>query len=60
MRGTRLRGEEIRLVVTGLVGEKPRNHLFRGVVNGARIAGELLISDGEETQTLPWTATRKQ
>jgi SAM-dependent methyltransferase len=60
VRGTRLRGEEIRLVVTGLVGEKPRNHLFRGVVNGARIAGELLISDGEETQTLPWTATRKQ
>ena len=56
--GSRLRGEEIKLVVTGNVGGKVRNLLFRGHVRGDRIAGDVLISDGEESTTRPWTATR--
>ena len=58
VRGTRLRGEEIRMIVVGLVGEKPWNHAFKGVLKGDRIEGEVSISNGEETTTVPWTATR--
>ena len=58
VRGARLRGEEIRLAVTGLVGGKAWNHLFRGKVADQRIEGEVIVSDGEERRTLPWTATR--
>ncbi len=58
VRGTRLRGEEIRLVVTGVVGERAWNHVFRGTVEDYRITGEVQISDGEETRTMPWNATR--
>ncbi len=60
VRGTRLRGEEIRMIVIGLVGEKPWNHAFRGVVRGGRIDGQVTISNGEDTKTIPWTATRTQ
>lgn len=60
VRGTRLRGEEIRLVTTGVVGGKPSNQLFRGVVKGDRIDGEVTISNGENSRTLTWTATRTQ
>ena len=56
--GSRLRGEEIKLVVTGNVGGKLRNLLFRGLLRGDRIAGDVFISDGEEGTTRPWTATR--
>lgn len=58
VRGMRLRGEEIRLIVTGLVGSRPWNHAFRGQVKGDRIEGEVQISNGEEARTLPWTAIR--
>lgn len=59
VRGTRLRGEEIRLAVVGTLNGKPWNHLFRGIVSGARIDGELRLSDGEHSRTLPWTAKRQ-
>lgn len=59
VRGARLRGEEIRLAVVGTLNGKPWNHLFRGIVSGARIDGELRLSDGEISRTIPWTATRQ-
>jgi len=58
VRGTRLRGEEIRIVVTGIVGERPWNHVFRGLVKDDRIDGEVLISNGDDSRTLAWKATR--
>jgi len=60
VRGTRLRGEEIRLVTTGVVGERPWNQVFRGTVKGGRIDGEVTISNGESSRALTWTATRTQ
>ena len=59
VRGSQLRGEELKLVVTGSVDGKLHNHLFRGTLKGGRIEGEVSISDGENNTTLPWTATRK-
>ncbi|MGH8706046.1 MAG: SAM-dependent methyltransferase [Burkholderiales bacterium] len=56
--GARLRGEEIRLAMTGRVGGRAWHHLFRGKLAAGRIAGEVRISDGENNRTLPWTATR--
>ncbi|MGH8674005.1 MAG: SAM-dependent methyltransferase [Burkholderiales bacterium] len=58
VRGTRLRGDEVKLVASGNVDGKPWNHLFRGILKGDRIEGELLVSDGENNRTLPWTALR--
>ncbi|MGQ0511105.1 MAG: SAM-dependent methyltransferase [Betaproteobacteria bacterium] len=59
VRGSRLRGEEIRLAIVGTLNGKPWNHLFRGIVAGARIDGELRLSDGEISRTIPWTAKRQ-
>jgi SAM-dependent methyltransferase len=58
VQSTRLRGTEIRLAFTGLVAGHAAHHLFKGTVSGDRIAGDVLISDGDETRTLPWQATR--
>jgi SAM-dependent methyltransferase len=58
VRGARLRGEEIRLAVSGIAGGKGRNVLFRGTIAGGRIEGDLRISDGESMRTLPWRASR--
>jgi SAM-dependent methyltransferase len=58
VRGTRLRGDEVKVVVSGNVDGKPWNHLFRGILKGDRIEGDLLVSDGENNRTLPWTAIR--
>ncbi len=60
VRATRLRGTEIKMAITGLVGGKAWNHLFRGTISGERMAGEVLVSDGEQQRTIPWTATRKR
>lgn len=60
VRATRLRGLEIKMAVTGLVGAKAWNHLFRGTISGDRISGDVLVSDGEQQRTIPWTATRKK
>ena len=58
VRNSRLRGEEIKLVVTGLVGTRAWHHYFVGTVRGERIDGQVSISDGNNTRTVPWTATR--
>lgn len=60
VRATRLRGLEIKMAITGLVGGKAWNHLFKGTISGDRIAGEVLVSDGEQQRTVLWTATRKK
>ena len=59
VRGARLRGEEIRVAVTGAIGGKAWNQLFRGRIAGDRIEGEVRISDGEQLRTMPWTASRR-
>jgi SAM-dependent methyltransferase len=59
VRGARLRGEEIRLAVTGPIGGKGYNTLFAGKVTDGRIEGSLRISDGENYRTIPWKATRQ-
>jgi hypothetical protein len=58
VRGSRLRGDEIRLIVTGVIGGKPWNQAFRGRVKGERIEGAVAISNGEDSRTLPWQAIR--
>ena len=57
VRGARLRGEEIRLAITGVVNGKGYNTLFAGKVADGRIEGSIRISDGENTKTIPWKAT---
>lgn len=59
VRGARLRGEEIRLAITGVVAGKGYNTLFAGKVVGNRIEGSVRISDGESYRTVPWQATRQ-
>jgi SAM-dependent methyltransferase len=59
VRTSRLRGTEIKMVVTGLVGSRAWNHLFEGHIDGGRIDGRLTISDGNQTRSFPWKATRQ-
>ena len=59
VRNSRLRGTEIKMVVTGIVGARAWNHLFEGHIDGGRIAGRLSVSDGNQTRTYPWTAIRQ-
>jgi len=59
VRGARLRGEEMRLAVTGMVGGKGTNVLFRGKVAGGRIEGDVRVSDGETARSVPWQASRQ-
>jgi len=58
VRGMRLRGKEIRLVMSGLVAGRPSTQAFRGMVEGDRIEGQVTITNGDESRTLPWTAQR--
>ena len=60
VRATRLRGQEIKMLVTGLVAGKAWNQFFKGTLSGDRMTGEVLVSDGEQQRTIPWTATRKR
>jgi hypothetical protein len=59
VRTSRLRGTEIKMVVTGIVGTRAWHHLFEGQIEGGRIAGRLSIADGSQTRTYPWMATRQ-
>lgn len=59
VRASRLRGTEVKVVVTGIVGTQAWSHLFEGHVDGGRIEGKLSVSDGNRTRTYPWTATRE-
>ena len=58
VRNSRLRGEELKIVVTGLVNGRAWHHYFVGTVKDDRIAGEVTVSDGNNRRTYPWTATR--
>ena len=58
VRNTRLRGEEIKLIVTGIVNGRAWHHYFVGMLKDDRIAGELTVSDGNNRRSFPWTATR--
>ena len=58
VRGARMRGEEIRLAITGLVGGKAYNTLFAGKVVDGRIEGSVRVSDGDQFKTIPWKAIR--
>jgi len=60
MRAARMRGEEIRVVLTGVLRGKAWNYLFRGRLAAGRIEGEMRISDGEINRTYPWQAERQQ
>ena len=56
--GARMRGEEIRMAVSGMAGGKGYNVLFSGKLADGRIEGNVRISDGERARILPWTAHR--
>jgi SAM-dependent methyltransferase len=60
VRASRLRGEEIKLVVTGLVAGHAWHHLFVGRMSGDTITGEVTLSDGSETRKAPWKAARER
>jgi SAM-dependent methyltransferase len=58
VRASRLRGEEIKVIVTGIVNGRAWHHYFVGVLKDDRISGELTISDGNNKRSFPWIATR--
>ena len=58
VRNSRLRGEELKIVVTGLVNGHAWHHYFVGTVKGDRIDGEVTVSDGNNRKVFPWTAAR--
>jgi SAM-dependent methyltransferase len=58
VRNTRLRGEEVKLVVTGVVGSRAWHHYFVGRARGDAIDGEVTVSDGERQRVYRWRATR--
>jgi SAM-dependent methyltransferase len=58
VRGARMRGDELHLAVSGLVGGKGYNLLFQGKVAGGGIEGNLRVSDGENARRIPWKAVR--
>jgi SAM-dependent methyltransferase len=58
VRASRLRGEEIKVIVTGIVNGRAWHHYFVGAVKGDRISGELTVSDGNNKRSFPWTASR--
>jgi len=58
VRNSRLRGEEIKVIVTGIVNGRAWHHYFVGTVKDDRIAGEVAVSDGNNKRSFPWTATR--
>jgi SAM-dependent methyltransferase len=55
---SRLRGEEIKVIVTGIVNARAWHHYFVGTLKGDRIAGEVTVSDGNNKRSFPWTANR--
>jgi SAM-dependent methyltransferase len=58
VRNSRLRGEEIKILVTGIVNGRAWHHYFIGALKDDRIAGEVTVSDGNNKRSYPWTATR--
>jgi methylase of polypeptide subunit release factors len=58
VRNTRLRGEEVKLVITGIVKNRAWHHYFVGQTKGDTIEGELTVSDGNNKVVYPWLAKR--
>ena len=58
VRNSRLRGEEIKVIVTGIVNARAWHHYFIGTLKDDRISGEVTVSDGNNKRSFPWTATR--
>jgi methylase of polypeptide subunit release factors len=58
VRNTRLRGEEVKLVITGIVKNRAWHHYFVGQMRGDTIEGELTVSDGNNKVVYPWLARR--
>ena len=58
VRNSRLRGEEIKVIVTGIVNGRAWHHYFAGTLKDDRITGELTVSDGNNKRSFPWTASR--
>jgi SAM-dependent methyltransferase len=58
VRNSRLRGEEIKVIVTGIVNGRAWHHYFVGALRDERITGEVTVSDGNNKRSFPWTATR--
>jgi SAM-dependent methyltransferase len=58
VRNSRLRGEEIKIIVTGVVNGRAWHHYFVGMLKDERIAGEVTVSDGNNKRSFPWTASR--
>jgi len=59
VRGARLRGEELRLGITGVVAGRGHNVFFRGRVADGRIEGEARVSDGDTARTVIWKGSRQ-
>ncbi len=58
VRGSRLRGSELKLAISGSATGRPGNYVFRGTLRGDEISGEVLLSNGEEAKGIPWKAKR--
>ena len=58
VRNSRLRGEEIKMIVTGIVNGRAWHHYFVGQVKDDRISGEVTVSDGMNKRSFPWIAAR--
>jgi SAM-dependent methyltransferase len=58
VRNSRLRGEEIKIIVTGIVNGRAWHHYFVGTVKGNAITGDVTVSDGNNKRSFPWTASR--
>ena len=51
VRNSRLRGEEIKLIVTGIVNGRAWHHYFVGTLKDDRISGEVTVSDGNNKRS---------
>jgi hypothetical protein len=58
VRNSRLRGEELKMAITGVVDGIAWHHYFVGRVQGDRITGQVFVSNGNGRKTLPWQARR--
>ena len=58
VRNSRLRGEEIKIIVTGIVNGRAWHHYFAGQLKDDSISGEVTVSDGNNKRSYPWTATK--
>ena len=58
VRNSRLRGEEVKLVITGIVRDHAWHHYFVGMMRDDTIEGEVTVSDGNKRMVYPWLAKR--